>query len=145
MSTSLALLPVLSYIPSVQTLPSYSRSILVSSSSLHPGSSKCSFFRSPHQKCICIFLLPHIMCYGHLIHNLINNWCGVQMMKFLIIQFSPVSYYFFSLNPDVFMSILFSNTLNLCFGLNMRDQVSYLYKTGKIVVIHIFLYSAAPV
>jgi hypothetical protein len=104
-----------------------------------------SFFRSPHQKCICIFLLPHIMCYRHLIHNLTTNWCGVQMMKFLIIQFSPVSYYLFSLNPDVFMIILFSKTLNLCFGLNMRDGVSYLYKTGKIVVIHIFLYSAAPV
>jgi len=67
------------------------------------------------------------------------------MMKFLIMQFSPLSYYFFSLNPDIFLSILFLNTFNLCFCLYMRDQVSYLHKTGKIIVIHIFLYSVAPV
>ena len=102
MSTSLALLPVLSHIPSVYTFPSYLRSILVSFSILHLGLQSPLSFRFPHQNCVCIFLLPHIMWYSHINHNLINNWCGVQMMKFLIMQFSPLSYYFIFLNPDVF-------------------------------------------
>jgi hypothetical protein len=36
-----------------------------------------------------------------------------------------------SLGPNILLSTLFSNSLNLCSSLNMRDQVSHPYKTGK--------------
>jgi hypothetical protein len=31
--------------------------------------------------------------------------------------------------PNILLSTLFSNTLNLCFSLNVRDQVSHPYRT----------------
>jgi hypothetical protein len=41
--------------------------------------------------------------------------------------------------PDVFLSTLISNTLNLCAFLNTRDQVSYPYKTGNIPFLYILI------
>ena len=35
----------------------------------------------------------------------------------------------FLLAPNIFLSTLFSNTLNLCSSLNVRDQVSQAYNT----------------
>jgi hypothetical protein len=38
------------------------------------------------------------------------------------------------LGPNILLSTLFSNTLNLCSSLSVTDQVSHLYKiTGKII------------
>jgi hypothetical protein len=51
-------------------------------------------------------------------------WRRVQVMKFLIMQFSPTSCHFIPLR-----SALFSNTLSLCSSLNVRDQVSSLSKS----------------
>jgi hypothetical protein len=40
------------------------------------------------------------------------------------------------LGPNILLSTLFSNTLNLCSSLNVRDQISHPYKTtGKIIVL----------
>jgi hypothetical protein len=48
--------------------------------------------------------------------------------------------------PNILLSTLFSNTLNLCSSLNVRDQVSYPYKTtGKIIVLYILLQKDLPV
>jgi hypothetical protein len=55
------------------------------------------------------------------------TWRTIQVMKLLIMQFSPV----FLLGPNIFLSILFSNTLSLCSSLYVRDQVSHPYKTSK--------------
>jgi hypothetical protein len=42
------------------------------------------------------------------------------------------------LGPNILLTTLFSNTLSLCFSLNMRDQVSHSYKTnGRIMVLYI--------
>jgi hypothetical protein len=39
--------------------------------------------------------------------------------------------------PNILLSTLFSNTLSLCFSLNVRDQVSQSYRTtGKIIVLY---------
>jgi hypothetical protein len=39
------------------------------------------------------------------------------------------------------LSILFSNTLNICSSLNVRDDVSHIYKlTGKITVLEILIF-----
>jgi hypothetical protein len=44
--------------------------------------------------------------------------------------------------PNILLSTLFSNTLNLCSSLNVRDQVSHPYKTtgGKNIIIYIYIY-----
>jgi phosphate starvation-inducible membrane PsiE len=58
-------------------------------------------------------------------------------MKLLIMQFSPTSCHF---GPNILLSILFSNTLNLCSSLNVRDKVSHPYRTtGKIIVFYIVI------
>jgi hypothetical protein len=42
------------------------------------------------------------------------------------------------LGPNILLSTLFSNTLNLCSSFSVRGQFSHLYKaTGKIIILHI--------
>jgi hypothetical protein len=42
------------------------------------------------------------------------------------------------LGPNILLSILFSNTLSQCSFLNVRDQVSYPYKTtGRLMVLYV--------
>jgi hypothetical protein len=54
-------------------------------------------------------------------------------MKLLIMQFSPASYIPSILDPNFLLSILFSDSLSLCYSLKVRGQVSYPYETaGKI-------------
>jgi len=43
------------------------------------------------------------------------------------------------LGPNILLSNLFSNTLNLCFLLSVRDQVSHPYKTSKITVVYVLI------
>jgi len=49
-----------------------------------------------------------------------NIWWRVQIMKLLIMQFSPVS-----LGANIVLRILFSNTLNVCSSVIVRDQVPH--------------------
>jgi hypothetical protein len=59
-------------------------------------------------------------------------WWSAQVMKLLIMQFSPASPTSSLLGPNILLSTLFSNTLNLCSYLNIKDQTSHPYKTtGK--------------
>jgi hypothetical protein len=58
-------------------------------------------------------------------------------MKLLIMQFSPTSYHFISLASKYYPEHSFLDTLNLCSSLNVRDQVSHLYRpAGKIIVLY---------
>jgi hypothetical protein len=43
-----------------------------------------------------------------------------------------------SSGPNVLLSTLFSNTLNLCSSLSVTDQISHPYRTSKIMILHIF-------
>jgi hypothetical protein len=43
--------------------------------------------------------------------------------------------------PNILISTLFSNILNLCSSLNVRDQVSHPYKTCKIIVLYILIFT----
>jgi hypothetical protein len=53
-------------------------------------------------------------------------------------QFSPPSRHFILLQSKMLLSTLFSNTLSLSSSLNIRDQVSHLYRTtGKFIVLYI--------
>jgi hypothetical protein len=74
--------------------------------------------------------LMHATCLLHL-----------TLLNFIIIIIFGEDYKFWTptyccfIPPNIPLSILFSNTLNLSFSLNVRDQVLHLYKTtGKIVV-----------
>jgi hypothetical protein len=64
-----------------------------------------------------------------------NIWRLLQIMKFLILQFSPVSCHF---------TPLAKNTFNLCF-LNVRDRVSQPYKKQKNIVLFILIRVAQSV
>jgi uncharacterized membrane protein len=46
------------------------------------------------------------------------------------------------LGPNIHLSTLFSNTLNLSSSLKVRDKVSHPYKnTGKIIVLYILIFT----
>jgi hypothetical protein len=52
---------------------------------------------------------------------------------------SSVSSCFFG--PNILLSTLFSNTLGLCFSLNVTDQVSHPHRTtGNIIVLYILIF-----
>jgi hypothetical protein len=56
-------------------------------------------------------------------------------------QFSPASRYFLSLGlrPNT-NSVLFTDTFNLCFSFEVRDQLPHLYRTrGEFADIHILI------
>jgi hypothetical protein len=61
-------------------------------------------------------------------YKLWNSLCS-------FLQPATASYFF---GPNIFpFSTLFSNTLSLCYSLNVRDQVSHSYRTtGKIIVLY---------
>jgi hypothetical protein len=99
-----------------------------------------------HQYPICIPLLPYspyMPCLSHppSLHQSNYIWRGVQVMNFLITQFSPISCLFISLVPNILFSTLYSNILILCSSINVRDQVSHPYKTkSKIIVLFILIF-----
>jgi hypothetical protein len=52
---------------------------------------------------------------------------------------SPVTLSLFGAN--ILLNTLFSNTLSLCYSLDVRDQVSHPYRTtGKIIVLYILIF-----
>jgi hypothetical protein len=59
-------------------------------------------------------------------------WRRVQVMRLQPLVTSSLY------DPNILLNTLFSNTLSLCFSLNVRDQVSHPYRTtGKIIVLYI--------
>jgi hypothetical protein len=76
------------------------------------------------------------MCATCLVHltpwfDYPNNIFKHTLMKLFIMQSSLASCNF-HLCPNTLHSTLFSNTLNLCSSLSVRDQVSHPYKSIKI-------------
>jgi hypothetical protein len=70
------------------------------------------------------------------------TWRRVQVMKLLIMQFSPTSCHFSSLRAKYFTQHhVHSRTLSLCSSFNVREQVSHPYKTkGKIIVLYSLIF-----
>jgi hypothetical protein len=104
-------------------------------------SSKWSFLQVfPSNPGMCCFPM-HATCPNHLIPTVCypnNIWHAVQIMKPLIMQFSPFFCQFLPLGPNIFLSTLPFNTLSLCSSCDVKDQVSHPYKiTGKISVLYI--------
>jgi hypothetical protein len=140
------MVPIPSQINPVHITPSYLSNMHSTSNIILPPTSRSSSwvfsFRLSHQNPICTPLLPiRATCPAYLILLdlivLIILVRRVQVMKLLIMQFSPASF-----GPNILLSTLFSNTLSLCSSLNVRDQVSHPYRTtGKIIVLYILIFT----
>jgi hypothetical protein len=64
-------------------------------------------------------------------------------MNLLIMRFSPTSYYFIPLRPNIPLSTLYSDTFCLYSSFNVRDQLSYPYKTtGNIMLLYILIFTS---
>jgi hypothetical protein len=86
----------------------------------------------------CVSVPLHATCPAHSpwCDHLNDVWCGLQTMKLLIIQSSPVYCHFLPLSPTSRPQHLFSKTLSLCSYLIVRDQVSHPCETeGSIIVL----------
>jgi hypothetical protein len=139
-------IPTLSQIKPVHAFPSRLKIHLNIIPPSKPGSSKWSLsLRFLHQNHVrtsrphtCYIRRPsHSYWFDH--PN--NIWSAVQIIKLLIMYFSPLPCYLVPLGPYILLS-----TLSLRSSLKMSDQVSHPHKTtGTIIVLYIliikFLYS----
>ena len=113
---------------------------LLLSSHQRLGLPKDIFPSSFPTKNLCAFLdcSMRATCPGHLSRFLIMsgaeyNACSAELWNFL---HSPVISPL--LAPNIFQSCLFSNTLNLCSSLQVRNQISQPFNTtGSIIVLYI--------
>jgi hypothetical protein len=84
----------------------------------------------------------NVICSAHLsllalISPNLHKW-SVQIKQLLIINLLHPPATFSILGPNIIFRTLFSDTLNMCFSLNVRDQFSQSYKTtGKIIILRI--------
>lgn len=84
---------------------------------------KCSLsFSFHHKNTVCISLHHHTWHITLLFYTsswfdqlIMCTWRAVQIMKLFIVQFSPVSCYFFRGRPNILLSIMFSESLSLLF------------------------------
>ena len=131
--------PILSQINPVHASPTTSRRFIVILYSHLSIGLPSGFFPSyfPNKILYTLLLSPiHATCAFHLIlPDLITRMVFSEEYRLLsssLCSFlhSPATLSF--LNPNIFLSTLFSNTLSLCPSLNVIDQASHPYKTtGK--------------
>jgi hypothetical protein len=91
----------------------------------------CKRLSSPHTR-----YMPR-PSHSSRFYHLHNIWWGVQIIKLLIMKFSPFPCHLVPLRPKYFLNTLFSNTLSLRSSLNVSDRVSHPHKTtGKLPKIY---------
>jgi hypothetical protein len=113
--------------------PTALRSILILFSHVHLAVSSTLPFRLSNQYLIGLpFLISHMHAtcpWSHAPwsdHPSNIRWT-VEIMKLFIVQFSSTSVTTSLLGRNMHLSTLFSNTLNVCSSLNVRDQVTHPY------------------
>jgi hypothetical protein len=134
------LVPIVSQIDSVHTIPSYLRSILILSNHIRLGLPS-GLFPSGFPTNILytlIFAPIRATCPPNpiFLYVIILIMFGEEykLWSYSLCSFlqSPVTSSLFG--PNILLSILFSNILGLCSSLNVRDQVSHPYRTtGNII------------
>jgi len=111
-----------------------------------PGSPKWSLsIRFPHQSPVYTSPLSCTTCPTHLIFlDFITKTILGEEYRSLSSSLSNFLHFPVTsslLGPNILLSTLFSNTLNLHSSLNVSDQVSHPYKTnGKIIVLYILIF-----
>ena len=106
-----------------------------------PGTSKWPpSLRFPHQNRVYASPLPHTgympgPSHSSRFDHSNNTSFSSSLCSFL---HSPVTSPL--LGPNILLSAILSNTLSLRSSLNVSDQVSHPYTTGKIIVLYIFIF-----
>ena len=139
--------PILSQLDPVRTPTSHFLKVqLIITLPSKPGSPKWSLsFRFPHQNPVHTSPLPiratcpaHLILLDHITRTILGE--GYISLSSSLCSFLHSSVTSSLLGPNILLNTLFSNTLRLCFSLNVSDQVSHPYKTtGKIMVLYINL------
>ena len=90
-----------------------------------------NFWTAPYVLCalpISVFSIKTQIMLGEQYNAFSSTLCN-------FLHFPVISSF---LAPNIFLSTLFSNTLNLCSSLNVRDKVSQPYNTiGNIIVLYL--------
>jgi hypothetical protein len=124
------------WIPATTSKSISVRSILILSSHLKLGIQSCIFPKGFPINFLFISHLPHARYMPRPSHP---SWFDCPNIIWLSTNYESPRYAVFSsflFGPNIPLSTLFSNTLNLYCSFNVRDQVSHPYKTaGKIIVL----------
>ena len=114
------------------------------------SSKLCLSIRLPHHNPVCTSPLHstiRITCATHhILLDLITQRIFGEKYKSLCSLLCSFLHSFVTsslLGPNILLSTLFSNTLNLHSSLNLNDQVSYPYQaTGNIIILYILTFVA---
>jgi len=141
--------PILSQMHQVHNFPPYCTkihfNIILQTTPLYPGLSLVFVFGFSNQDTVNIFLaLMRATCPAHILVDFITliKFCELYMLwsSSLCSLFQPPTTSSI-LDPNIFFSTLFSNTLILCISLSVKDQVPHPYKwTGKIMDLYILIF-----
>jgi len=110
-----------------------------------PGTFKWTLsLRFLHQSPVYTSHLPHTCYMTRPSHSFLfdypyNIWGGLQIIKLLIMYFSPLLYYLVPLGPNILHNTVFSNTLSPNSSLSMSDQFWHPYKTRRQNYISVYL------
>jgi hypothetical protein len=101
--------------------------------------------RFPHQNPACATTIHHtlyVLRQSHSCRFYQPNNCGrgEQIIKLLIMYFSPLPVTLTRLGPSILLSTLFSNTLSLPSSLSVGDQVQHLYNRQNYSSVYLNLY-----
>jgi hypothetical protein len=130
------LVPVLSGMNSVHTSITFLESPCLSYISIYVWVFLITFFLWVFAKTVyCFIFFTGCATYPPWRDHSDNNWRGVQVVKLFVMQFSPASYHFIPLDFKYSPQDPVLKYPCLYTSLNVRDQVSYPYKTiGKIIM-----------